>query len=474
MATIIQAYLLAETLRHVEEESGAAQNDPEADKQAIASALTFPERIYTRAGVLARRQGIDTAVRQTADRIRLICLIFAGVFFVIGIGATHALPEGYPAQANVVSLLALLLLPNIASMLLWLSISIISLFPGRIKIANGWLGRWVLGFHSFLERLAHAGKYTRAASRAWREFLLGTRTGRFRLTLVVHGFWLALMLGALIGCWWLMVIRQVDFVWGSTLLATKSVQSLFGTLTHWVGSFGFTVPNADDIAASRINAPLHNDELRRHWGVFILGSIITLGILPRLLAILVDAGGLLYSGKRLQLNLAHPGYARLRPQLLPVSNSAGIIDADNASAAERDKSTGVPRLTADLPGDCAWLALEYRPEQPFTAPHSVADLGIVSAYDEQRRVTERLSQAKPGWQTVCAYADLAITPDRGVVRQLTRLAEASTRPLHLVLGRSARAAAMPAADLQARREDWFKAGQAAGLTTDRIHEYEHQ
>ena len=474
MASIIQAYLIAETLRHVEEESGAPQSDPEADKQAIASALTFTERIYTRAGILARHQGIDTAVRQTADRIRLICSIFAGLFFIIGIGATHALPEGYPARANVVSLLAVLLLPNMASLLIWVSISTISLFPGRIKFANGWLGRWVLGFHSFLERLAHAGKYTRAASRTWREFLLGTRAGRFRLTLAVHGFWLALLLGALIGCWWLMVIRQVDFVWGSTLLATKSVQSLFGVLTHWVGSFGFTVPNADDIAASRINAHIYDDELRRHWGVFILGSIITLGILPRLTVIIIDAGGLLYSGRRLQLNLAQPGYARLRPQLLPVSNSAGIIDADDATGTERVKPAGVPQLSSDLPGECAWLALEYRPEQPFTAPHSVADLGVVAAYDEQQRVTERLSQAKPGWQSVCIYADLAITPDRGVIRQLTKLIAASVRPVHLVLGRSSRAAAMPAADLETRRGDWFKAGQAAGLAADRVHEYEHQ
>ena len=158
MATIIQAYLLAETLRHVEEESGAAQTDPEADKHAIASALTFPERIYARAAILAPRQGIDAAVNQTADRIRLIGLIFAGLCFIIGIGATHALPAGYPAQANVVSLLAILLLPNAASLLLWLSISIISIFPPRIKLANGVLGRWILGFHTFLERLAHAGQ----------------------------------------------------------------------------------------------------------------------------------------------------------------------------------------------------------------------------------------------------------------------------------------------------------------------------
>lgn len=474
MATIIQSYLIAETLRHVEEESGAPQSDAEADKQAIATALSFTDRIFTRAGILAPRQGIDTAVRRTSDRIRLISLIFAGLCFVIGIGATHALPEGYPARANVVSLLAVLLLPNAASLLLWLFITGISLFPRRIKMANGWLGRWVLGFHTLLERLAHAGKYTRAASRAWREFLLGTRTGRFRLTLMAHGLWLSLLLGALIGCWWLMVIRQVDFIWGSTLLETNTVQSLFGTLTHWVGSFGFTVPGAEDIAASRINVQLHNDELRRDWGIFILGAIVTLGMLPRLAAILIDAAGMLYTGRKLQLNLAHPGYARLRPRLLPVSSSSGIIDADAAAGAGPVIAPVMPRLTADIPRDSAWLALEHPPLQPFTALHSVADLGVAAAYDEQQRVTERLSQANPDWRTVCIYADLAITPDRGVIRQLTNLIAVSSRPVHLVLGLSTRAAAIPAPDLQTRRQDWFRAGQAAGLTAERIHEYEHR
>lgn len=473
MATTIQAYLLAETLRNVEEEAGAPQLNPDAENQAIASAINFVDRIYTRAEILAPGQGIDAAVTQTATRIRLICLIFAALCFIIGIGTTRALPEGFPAQANVVSLLAVLLLPNVASLLLWLIISIISWLPYKPDLGNGWLARRVLGFHTFLERLAHAGKFTRAASLAWREFLVGTRAGRYRLTIVSHCFWLSLLLGALLGCWWLMVVRQVDFVWGSTLLAMDTVQTLFGTLAQWVSSFGFTVPDANDVAASRIGTHMYDGDLRRNWGIFILGAIITLGLLPRLTAIILDAAGLFYSSRNLKLNLSHPGYARLRPLLMPVSSSNGIIDADDSAGTHAARSTGITQQVTDIPRDSAWLALEHRPEQPFTAIQVVADLGIVSAYDQQQQVTERLAQSTPGWQSVCIYVDLGITPDRGMVRQLTRLVAASTQPVHLVLGMSSKATAMPDADLQIRREDWLKAGLDAGLTADRIHQYEH-
>ena len=474
MTTTIQAYLLAETLRNVEEEAGAPQLDPDAEKQAIASAISFMERVYARAGKLAPGQGIDAAVRQTATRIRLISLIVAALFFSIGIGTTRALPEGYPAQANVVSLLAVLLLPNAASLLLWLGISVISWLPGKPDLGNGWLARRVLGLHTSLERLAHAGKFTRAASLAWRQFLVGTRAGRYRLTIVSHCFWLSLLLGALLGCWWLMVVRQVDFVWGSTLLAMDTVQTLFGTLTHWVSSFGFSVPDSNAVAASRIGTQLYDGELRRNWGIFILGAIMTLGMLPRFMAIIFDAAGLLYSGRNLKLNLAHPGYARLRPLLMPVSCSDGIIDADDSAGMRAAGTPVITQLSPDFPRNSAWLALDHPPGQPFTAIHGVADLGIVAAYDQQQQVSGRLAQLSPGWQSVCIYVDLGITPDRGMVRQLTSLIKASTQPVHLVLGMSTRAAAMPAADLQIRREDWLKAGLDAGLGIDRIHQYEQR
>lgn len=464
----VQQYLVTEALRHLEEAAGEPQRDPAAENAAIAAGLSFSERIYARAQRLAG-QGIGAAVRRTGDRLRLITLIFAALCLLIGIGATHALPQGYPAQANVVSLLALLLLPNTVSLMLWLSLSTAGLFIRGHDLNNSWLGRWVLGLHTFLERLAHAGRYTRAASRAWREFMTTTACGRFRLTILAHSLWLSMLFGALAGCWWLMVIRQVDFVWGTTLLTTNSVQGLFGHLTHWVGSFGFSVPNAADIAASRIDAQLHDALLRRHWGIFILGAIITLAMLPRLVAIILDGIGLWRAGRKLTLNLAQPGYARLRPVLMPVSASRGIIGGESIPDGAVAGPTGII-LSPDIPPRAAWLALEYPPEQPFTA--CAADLGVVAAYDEQQRVAESLSRPDPGWPAVNIYADLAITPDTGIVRCLTTLAAASSQPVHLVLGLTTRARALPESDLKLRREDWLQAAAQAGLQTDRIHVYE--
>lgn len=472
MTTLSHSYLLAEALRNIEEEAGEPHLAPEVDKQAIASGITFVERIHSRAVIIASQQGIDTAIEKTTSRLRFIAVLFATLCFIIGIGATRVLPEGFPARANVVSLLAVLLLPNLISLLLWLIVSVNGLFWRGLDTTNGWLGRRALGIYTFLEDLLNAGRYERAAGRAWRDFLTKTRIGRHRLTIVSHSFWISALLGALLGCWWLLVVRQVDFVWGSTLLTVANVQSLLGDLTNWVGSFGFTVPTADDIVASRIDTQLYDEVLRRRWGIFILGSIMTLGLLPRLVAIVLDAAGYIYFRRDLKLELAQPGYARLQPLLMPVTYAHTIIDPDNDSQQVTNTPTGITTLSTNIPQAAAWLALEHPPEKSLQENEISIDLGVVASYEEQQRVLDQLSASTPEWQAVCVYADLAITPDMGIARLLSKLVDVSTQSLHLVLGKSARAATMSAMDFQVRREDWLLVAARAGLIIDNIHQLE--
>ncbi|MBF8270828.1 MAG: DUF2868 protein, partial [Gammaproteobacteria bacterium] len=247
---------------------------------------------------------------------------------MIGIGATHSLPEGYPVRANIVSLLALLLLPNLLSLLLWLGVSVRILIKRGQDATGGWLGRQALAIYTLLERLMHANASARAAGRAWRDYLTRTVSGRRRLIIISHSCWIAAIIGALTGCWWLLVIRQVDFVWGSTLLTVADVQSLLGSITRWVATFGFPVPTPEDIAASRIDTKSYAEDLRRHWGVFILGAIVSLALLPRLIALVLDLIGYWRAGKNLQLDLTHPGYIRLLPLLMPLNHANVLLDRD--------------------------------------------------------------------------------------------------------------------------------------------------
>ena len=468
MATRL-SYLLAEALRHVEEDAGSPRLAPEADKQAIAAGPTFPERILARAAILTSASGIAEAIRRAGGRIRLVVLIFTVFCFSIGIGATHALPEGYPARANVVSLLALLLLPNLLSLLFWSGLTIGGLLGPGQPASGGWLGRQALAIYALLEWLLRADADARAAGRAWRDFLTGTKAGRRRLLLISHGCWTAALLGALTGCWWLLVIRQVDFVWGSTLLTVADVQSLLGSITHGVADFGFTVPSADDIAASRIDTPVYSADLRRHWGIFILGAIATLALLPRLLVLLLDGIGYWHAGRHLQLDLTHPGYVRLQPYLLPLSHEHVLIEREPGPAREVDSPSGIAALSPDIPGQAAWLALEHSPERPYPAAMQ-SDLGVLDTRHDLTRILDLLTLPAPGWQAVCILADLAITPDQGIARLLQQLLAASTRPVHLVLDPTSRATYLEADELRARREDWLRTAVRACLTWERLHE----
>ncbi|MBF8270741.1 MAG: hypothetical protein HW386_2450, partial [Gammaproteobacteria bacterium] len=244
-----------------------------------------------------------------------------------------------------------------------------------------------------------------------------------------------------------------------------------GSITHWVAAFGFSVPSPDDIAASRIDTQPYAAELRRHWGIFILNAIFTLALLPRLIALVLDLIGYWRARKNLQLDLTHPGYIRLLPLLMPLSHDHVLLDRDTGPARVTDRPSGISTLSPNLPPDAAWLALEHPPAQSFPARDIFLDLGVLATQRDLETVMAQLATLVPVWQAVCILADLAITPDQGIARQLRELIGASTRPVHLVLFKSSRATAMPALDLQARREDWLRLAVHAGLTAERLHQY---
>lgn len=465
----LESFLYTEALCHVEEEQGQPYRDQEIEKHAVSAGITFSERITARAEKLVPQLGLKSDLEKTTGRMYLVISILAFCCFIIGMGVTRVLPEGYPAQANVVSLLAVLLLPNAVSLILWLVISTSYLFWNRLDRSNGWLGRRALGIYTFIENVLVPARHTGACISAWRDFIIKTSAGRHRLTLVSHWFWCAAIFGALLGCWWLMVVRQVDFVWGSTLMTAEQVQLLLGKLTGLVNTAGFSVPSNEEIIASRIGEQLYNDELRRRWGIFILGAVFTLGLIPRFIAAVTDTVAYLCFLKRVKPDLAKPGYVRLQPVLMPISSSHTILDPDDERTESPGATAGTSTGFTGIPLDAAWLALEHKPEHPLADFEIRADLGIVSSFEEQQTVLGRLSANSPGWKEVCLYIDISITPDRGVARFLNRLKDSSRQPLHMVLAVTSRARKLDAGDLKIRRNDWIQLAGRAGFSNDELH-----
>jgi hypothetical protein len=445
----------------LEEARGAPVRDAGIEAAARAAAPDLPGRIAARAAAFAGREGIAVLLgrHQARERAlrRLLCL--AGV--VAGIVAARFLPEGLPARANVVALLGALLLPNLLSLALWLGLQAGAALRGR-GVAATWLGE-------ALERLAdRAGsalpgggdEAARAVQRALREFHFDHPAGRARLAGLSHLFWLFLALGSMLGCWWLLMLRQVDFHWGSTLLTEDQVARALALVGAPLGWLGLAVPDAADIAASRVDAGPQPSGLRMRWGWFVLGSLGVWGVLPRLAALLACLLGGRWFLRRTRLDLARPGFLRLRELLAPPVPASRILDADDAPTGPREVVDEAP--PAPPPAGSAWLTLE----RALPVGADARDLGAVLDRGGQQRVLAALADAQD-WPALVIQAPLVVTPDRGLVQFVAALVAAARRPVYLRVADDGHTG-FGAAERAARIDDWRSLAHAAGIPPARV------
>jgi hypothetical protein len=444
--------------RHYEEARGAPLRDPQIEAGVLAAAADFPHRVALRARAFCARVGLDPLLQRAHRRSRqaAVLAVFAGA--VLGVGTAGLIPDGTPARANLMDMLAALLVPNLLALLLWLLLQLGGSLRGR-----GPAGIW---FGSVLQRLVERvsgdpgrgapADVTRAVQRGLVDYYATTPAGRLHLASLSHLFWLALASGAMLGCWWLLALRQIDFYWGSTLLGPHTITQAFDWLARPVGWLGLPVPGAADVAASRIDASAQDAALRARWGWFLLSALGVFGVLPRLVAFAGCQALAAWAARRPVIDAAQPGYWRLRSFLLPTPTATRVLDPDDGASPR--PAVPAPADTSEaLPHAAAWLALERALPVPATA----TDLGVVVDRPAQQRVLAALAADAP-WPALVVQAPLAATPDRGLAQFVAALVAAAGRPVHLHIAGAAAAALSPV-DLAARVEDWRALAQAAGV-----------
>lgn len=447
--------------RHYEEAHGEVLRDPAIEASAIAAGADLPTRIAARARAFCAREGLDAALVVHARHARqaLAVAFFAGA--AIGLGTARLVPEVTPARANVMDMLAALLVPNLFTLLLWAVLQTAAALRGGGAIGS-LLGQTLQQGLDRLLRGLHAGRdpRERAAHRAWLDYHAGTLAGRARLALVSHVFWLALALGAMLGCWWLLSVRQVDFYWGSTLLGPAAVGHVIDVLARPIAAFGFPVPDAADIAASRLDAIADDPALRARWGWFLLGALAVFGVLPRAVAVGLCAVLVHLGDRRYVPDLSRPGFFRLRAILMPEAPSTRVLDPDGNPAHRR--SAAVVAAPAEPPATAAWIALE----RALPVPPPALDLGTLVDRDDQTRLLARLA-TQPAWPGLVIQAPFGATPDRGVAQCVASLVAAADVPVWLRIA-TRDAAPLPSTERAARIEDWRALAEAAGIPPARI------
>lgn len=459
-----RSYLLTEAWRHFEEIEGAPIRDPAVEAAAIVAGPTLPARITARARAFAERHALAAAIVATGRRLGLAVYGLLLLGLLLGAAAARVLPEEYPARANAIALLGILLLPNLLCLCLWTLAFGAGSVRGR-RPAPGWLGRRTVAIFARLSRQFAHRTSDRAAAAAWLEYLAQTPSGCCRVSFITHGFWITTISGALIGCWWLLSIRQVDFFWGSTLLDETQVHAVLSFVMRPVAAFGFPVPEIADIAASRSGAIAQAPDVRARWGWFILGALVALGLVPRLAAAALCMIGVVICDRRLALDLNRLGYARLQPILLAASAATLVRDPDTAAAAHAASPANRDAIWGRaIPAEAAWLALERAVPAGGDA---ALDLGVVSTRKDHVRVLAALAEPAPTWRAVVVHADLATTPDRGLLRFVAELVARATRPVYLLIDDTQAAGAWPDAERAARLADWQRLARDAGLAPAR-------
>ncbi|HMM78214.1 MAG TPA: DUF2868 domain-containing protein [Gammaproteobacteria bacterium] len=447
--------------RHYEEAQGEALRDPAIEAAAIAAGPDLATRIAARARAFCARESLDEALAAYArhGRQALVIAVVAGT--AIGLGTARLIPEAAPARANVMDMLAALLAPNLLALLLWAVLQLAASLRGG-GAAGSLLGQTL---QQGLERLtrglrARRDPRARAAQRAWFDYHAGTMAGRARLALLSHAFWLALALGAMLGCWWLLSLRQVDFYWGSTLLGPEAIGRLIEVLARPIAALGLPVPSATDVAASRLDAVANDPALRARWGWFLLGALAVFGVLPRVLALALCGALVRLGDRRYRPDLSQPGFFRLQPLLMPEPMHTRVLDPDEGAGRARP-SVAVASLGQPPPA-AAWVALE----RALPAPREALDLGTIVERGDQQRLLATLAQ-RPAWPALVIHAPLAATPDRGVAQFVASLVAAARCPLWLSIAIEDEDA-LPAAERAARIEDWRALGEKAGIAPARI------
>lgn len=229
---------------------------------------------------------------------------------------------------------------------------------------------------------------------------------------ISHRFWLATLGGMLIAMLLLLVVRQYTFNWESTLLSDNSFIRVVQGLAWLPELLGFPVPDTQAI----LNSRLHNHMASaRQWSGLLIGSMVVYGMVPRALAWAYCHWQTRAAAQPLPLD--KPYYQHLIQQW-----QTRVIDADT----QTETVTIVPKISLSDDGQ-KWAVMLERPwAEAHWYRHVLGqdwlDKGTADSRDAVAQLLEQLQQHRV--QLLIGVPAQAV-PDRGILRQISRLAEAA-------------------------------------------------
>ena len=445
---------LTEAIRQREAHWGPLHDSTET-RRARADGGDFSERIIRRAQFLGRREKLDETLQHWWLIARWSLAAMLALAIVTGFGtALGTLGDG-TRPVNLLLASAAMLGLHMLTLVLWLA--------GLGLKSNGgdaWLGRAWLDATRKLARGPNAALAPRALAG-----LLG-RNGalRWSLSAVSHLLWLAALLSLLITMLGLLSARRYSFNWETTLLSPDAFVSLTQALGWLPARLGFAMPSEATIRLSD-GLNLLPPEAQALWSSWLIGCVVVYGVIPRL-ASFVFSALLARRGIRqaARLDTSLPGYASLRPRLMPPSEG---IAPDAAAGLETRARVQAPPAAALLTGGPTIVGLELAPDAAWPPPALATDIhnaGVVDSREQRHALLDQLhARPAPRLLVVC---DSYQTPDRGTLAYIAELASyaGETR-----VAFHAPSTSNQASGSESRIETWREQLVETGIPAQQIH-----
>lgn len=421
----VDDWLMAEAVRLHEERDGRHRDDAPAVAIARNAEGDQSRRIAARAGALPDAVAMRTDIAHLRRLMRRTALGFIAVG--VAAGALAARASIAERQVDILLAAAALLVVPTLMLLVWLLLMGLSRRgSGSGSLAGGTLVALLRWLGPKLLTSPRAADITLAGGG-----LMRTAFGRWLLSALAHGFWLAYAAAALATLALYFSIVQYDLTWGTTLLRDDTVIWLVEVLARAPAALGLIAdPDPGWIIAGREGSLA--DAGRAAWARFLLAMIFVYGLLPRLLLAAVSLGLAWLAARRLKLDTGLPGYLRLASVLAPVNGRERVSGPPPPAATSRRRrrrrrNAGPPVLVA------IELEREAHP-QPLWIPG--VELRVLGRIDDRAgRQAALAALADPGRPpaAVVAVCSMLRTPDAGTQRLLNCLADAADAPLVLVL-----------------------------------------
>ncbi|MBX3640208.1 MAG: DUF2868 domain-containing protein [Nitrosomonas sp.] len=410
----------------------------------------FTQRLTRRANLLIHDNGLDAIIARPLQQFKYAgraSLIIAAILG--GLAAGNAVSELH--TLNIYWLLAVLLGFNLLSLILWF----IGMTFKLQSLSSGVVAQWV----SWLPfRRKDNSTNESLTSRVWWEMCLTGVVGKWRVSVLTHQFWLIYLAAGMMLLILLMMAKQYNFVWGTTLLPETSLPRLTELLGRPLELIGLKMPDGGQILDSRMGGSMQNPETRAAWAQFLIGVLLFYGLLPRLIVLAFSTAMLRWSERSFRLDLYLPYYIELRQRLMTRKAVSKVIDAD-PQAGMRPVEIVQPRETYLLPSGAHAIGIEL--DDQVCWPETVSCQLNVTDMQSMAEAVEYVKKLQG--MLVIAVAAYRL-PDRGVQRMIGDLLAAThCTPWLLLLNKN------PLVPVTESREmAWFRLAENCKIPAEHV------